>query len=237
MYILIEIYNSSFPNRNKEMREALNKNLECEHIEKIVVFCENGVEVPKHDKIISVISNDRMTFADYFNYANTHIKDKVCGIANADIYFDDTLKHMKKLQSNEFVCLTRWENNQIMGRFADCSQDSWFFKGKIEPKMIAASTFYLGTLRCDNQISYLAILCGYNVFNPSELISSHHLHEVEKERSYSEDYSGDASKLSRVAPTSEFKYDEDKIASFLGMFGGHPSGGFYKKTIREYLSN
>lgn len=242
IYLMLEFYNSEFENRNLEMRKALDNNLANEHIEKIVLFHEEDVEIPEHDKIISVLMTGRMTFADYFNYANTHIKDKICGIVNSDIYFDDSLSHMKQLKENQFVCLTRWEDDGLDGELMDvyngCSHDSWFFKGEIPPRVLIESAFYLGKMRCDNRIAFITFNNGYEVFNPASLIKSWHLHEVDSERTYNSNlqHQGDQMRMARVGVVDSFEYDENKVSSLVRLFGGNPSGQDFKAMIKLYKS-
>jgi hypothetical protein len=238
IYLLSEIYNSKFENRNKEMMQALHNNLECEHVEKVIIFHEDDVKLPNHEKIISENITGRMTYADYFNYINTNIEDKICGIHNSDIYFEDSIKHVKVLKENEFICLSRYnQNGKIQGN-PDCSQDSWFINSrkKIPTKMMLESCFNLGEMRCDNRISYTAFVNDYHVLNPSLLIKSHHLHANDEERTYELENYHDSLMSARVFPVSNMKYSINNVCSLLRM---GPQGyvyGQYFKNLTRYIN-
>lgn len=228
IYLLIELYNSEFENRNLEMKKALDKNLECENVDRVVIFHEPEVQIPEHDKIIRREISGRMMFADFFTYSNTYLRgNNICIVANSDIYFDETLDNVSKMQSKDFLCLSRWSNNELEG---DCfSQDSWIFKSVhgVPSSMIIDSAFTLGELGCDNRIAFNAIKYGYKVKNPAMLIRSHHLHKVFNERSYDNNKQPkNMLHMSTIEPSSTMNYDENKIGSFSALVGSSRMVGY-----------
>jgi hypothetical protein len=42
--LLTEFYKSKFEERNKELLDSLQRNIDCEHIKKIVLFYENSLD-------------------------------------------------------------------------------------------------------------------------------------------------------------------------------------------------
>jgi len=157
------------------------------------------------DNIIIVNRGERSTYGDFFRAMISYNKD-VNIIANADIYFDDTIKLAEKIKKMNCFALTRWENhngtvmsfNQRHGRPSppQWSQDAWIFRGSVvRPEsfdsVIAVNSsrqsveipFQLGIPGCDNKIAAVLREKGYNVTNPSLSIRAIHLHK-NSSRSY-----------------------------------------------------
>jgi hypothetical protein len=124
-------------------------------------------------------------------------------IANADIYFDETIGYAKKISEGECYALTRWE--LVNGRVVDFntrhgrpsppewSQDAWIFRGSIQPnkfdnvkalnesaRVTEIIPFTLGIPGCDNKFCALLKERGVNVMNPSKTIKAIHVHQDSK---------------------------------------------------------
>lgn len=175
------------PIRQQEYEEALQKNLDNELIDQIVLI---GVKFPEHKKI-NTISFPRPTYTDFLNIIRSTPKNESSYniIANTDIYFDDTLAEVPKyLRNNEVYALTRWdpvpptihENLEVqkprfsLWKWRKHSQDSWIFNGT--PKRKLKADYYLGIPGCDNNFAHKLYQCGYHVSNPSLSIKSYHVH-------------------------------------------------------------
>lgn len=236
VHLLIQLYKSKFEERNVEMMEALNKNLACEHIHKITIFLDGDVDLPAHEKINVVTNTARMTFSNYFEYINEVSQNEICCISNADIHFDDSLKHIQSMQADDFVVLSRDDvlnvplNNNALLR--DYSQDSWFIRSDkpIPHKMIEDTDFFLGELCCDNRVAFWAMVNGYNLINPCLLIKSYHIHKSDHTRTYNRtpDPSLNLNQMATVAASKKVKYIETNLASFVVTEHG---GGYFGKNF------
>jgi Glycosyl transferase family 2 len=118
----------------------------------------------------------RPTFAELFAVVNecTDQQD-VNIIANADIYFDDSLEAVTSIGLDECYALSRWDDTEAGLRLseADDSQDAWVFRGRIRS---IAAPFTMGVPGCDNRLAYLLSEAGYRLSNPSRSIRAIHLH-------------------------------------------------------------
>ena len=121
---------------------------------------------------------DRPTFGQTFELANKLYPDSVVIVANADIFFNTTLKKLKHIKwDNTFLALTRWDvdhNWSFVRVTNEFSQDVWIFKTPLKP--FIKSHFQLGKLFCDNAIAYWAVKSGLRVLNPSLTVQACHLH-------------------------------------------------------------
>lgn len=240
--LFIEFYKSKFPERNKELLEVLRKNIECEHIDKIVLFYENSLdeypEIPFSSKVEIAYIKSRMTFADYFEYYNKHFSNFICIVANGDIYFDESIQHVKNINENDFLCITRWNGDKLQEHDA-YSQDVWVFRKKIPDNMTKCAKFYLGRQQCDNRISFLAMKNGFNLINPCHLIKCHHLHNDPSKVTYNKkDMFDNALYLSTVEPSDTIEYDENKVCSYWGDASGtRYCGSWYIDFCRNEVND
>lgn len=116
----------------------------------------------------------RATFDDMFEAMADYPHD-VNVIANADIYFNGTIRKAWNIERHQCYALTRWEE-AIRGRnrhygHSD-SQDAWIFLGS--PGIRAP--FALGIPDCDGRLAWLLRNAGYMVTNPSLSIEAIHVH-------------------------------------------------------------
>lgn len=127
----------------------------------------------------------RPTYQDFFQWMAEFPND-INILANSDIYFDETLALVAKIDSRACYALTRWEerfgtivefDNKHIGKAkAMHSQDVWVFKGV--PR-IKNADFSLGQPGCDNRIAHIISRQGYKVLNPSLSIHAIHRHRNE----------------------------------------------------------
>lgn len=190
MILLLGFYTDEVPERTREFVECVRRNLEHPHIERIALFIEDltfptaslGPFVD-HPKIITIHHGRRVTYQDLFDYSNTHFKGAGIIIANADIYFDETLGHVSYLSlEGRMLCLSRWDehpdgSHRLLHR-AD-SQDAWIFQAPL-PKL--SGDFHLGKPGCDNRIAYEAERAGLALSNPSLTLRIKHLHTSDVRR-------------------------------------------------------
>ena len=121
----------------------------------------------------------RTTFGQCFNIANTSYPNQNIIIANADIYFNETLNYLDEYDlSDKFLCLTRWdvEPNGNLKYFANSigSYDVWIFKTPI--RKFLYDQIKLGTLNCDGAIAHQARVVGLKTSNPCKTVQCCHLH-------------------------------------------------------------
>jgi hypothetical protein len=176
MIRLFTSYYKDEESRMKELDSCLRRNIENSFIDEVVLLSE--IPAPNHNKINEIIRQGRPTFNTFFNAINLISSEgDISIIANADIYFDETIAGLSELKSDECFALTRWDmkENLDIKHYEDGfgSQDAWIFKGPI--RKIDAD-FMPGILGCDNRLGYEIARAGYKLRNPSKTIRSIHYH-------------------------------------------------------------
>jgi hypothetical protein len=143
--------------------------------------------VRNHPKYRSVKWEKRMTYADAFEYARTHIStDEIVGIINLDIYialaFDYQQMTSVLCTKNHFLALSRHEHGaeiRMDPAFSNIlhsnTQDGWFFKN---PVLQGDYNIELGRLGCDNAIAKKLKNAGYVVLNIPERFVIVHIDTV-----------------------------------------------------------
>ena len=181
--LIINLYVDKNADRQKELETVFQKNFNNTLIDTITCIVQNNYEFELYslgvghlDKLDAIILPSRPTFNDYFKLTKP---DYINIIANGDIYFDNTLSHVKNHYWGHKQCLalSRWDVNPSgFEKFLDNidSQDVWVLPGHVSH--IEGADFTLGTAGCDNRIAYLLHKSGYSVFNPGLDIKSYHLH-------------------------------------------------------------
>jgi len=185
MILYFPYYESPIVERHEEILICLQENINNKYIKKIIVVLEKPLETFPFDspKLEFWELYKRPTYSDMFEHANINYVGETCIIANSDIFFNDTLKHLENFNlENLFLCLTRYDlkldgslvfiNEDFMMR----SQDVWIFKSPVPTVLVERSKFHLGTNACDNMISRIATDSGLTTSNPSLLIETIHLH-------------------------------------------------------------
>jgi len=157
--LFINYFNHPNPIRQSEIKECLSKNL-------------------KNPNLTIYIIDGRPNYCDFFKKINEiTTKNDINIIANADIYFDKTIKLVKNIKENECYALCRWnvlKNRDVVFYNHIDSQDVWIFRGKI--KEVHNADFPLGKMGCDNAIADRLSNAGYTMLSPSEQIKTYHLH-------------------------------------------------------------
>lgn len=162
--LFINYFEHQNDERRKEIDYCLDMNTANENIDNII-FVQEGRRAKYNDFFLDM--------QDYPNDINI--------IANADIFFDETITKALEIKQNQCYALTRYEKEGrkwiLFGRNgtqdAWWSQDVWIFKGV--PKRINAN-FNLGIWGCDNHFAYLIWRAGYNITNPCSKIKCYHMH-------------------------------------------------------------
>jgi len=203
MILLTSYYDAKNERREAELLECRKKNLECKAFDRIhrffeqcEVLCIERQEANRvNGKEVYVIVNDRMTYKDYFVYANMALPNGtiVC-LANSDVWFDETLLNITDAQMDNrtFFACSRWGYmNEIGGwhwdegydKNAPISQDAWIFRTPINWGA-ANLDFSMGCMRCDNVLAGAMQQAGYRVLNPTlpgpKSLKIHHEHRSQQ---------------------------------------------------------
>jgi len=167
--LFVSHYQCGNRQRQRELNFCLRENEKNPIIDAIKLFAE------------------RPTYTNFFEQTELFPND-INILANADIYFNETLEHIKEIGIRDCYALTRWEldgktpvlfeekhvrNKQAKAKH---SQDVWIFKGAITS---IYGRFPLGIPGCDNRIAYEIIRRGYRLTNPSLTVQAIHLHKIE----------------------------------------------------------
>ena len=123
-----------------------------------------------------------MTFEAAFEYANKNVpRGSVCAVANADIYFDDSIREAVAHARHDTVyALLRWDVSPVDGTAVlkpqIDSQDSWVFQTPVRIAADGEMGFEIGRLRSDNRIAAIFLdTVQYRVVNNPLDIKTFHL--------------------------------------------------------------
>jgi hypothetical protein len=189
--------------KQKEIDYVLKTNCNNRFISKIYLLLEEDNDLyflSEHEKykIVKIITGKRLTYQDAFNVYNASLKNQIAILSNSDIYFDDSLEILDKINWNLKLIIspTRYEHyydgydNVIYGYEQDLgkhchwvksyqesiyAQDVWIWCNdgiNIDPQYDC--NFCLGMLACDNHISYIFHKNDYTVVASSKYICCNH---------------------------------------------------------------
>jgi hypothetical protein len=182
--LIVQYFRCATKERQEEIDICLRNNLLNNYISTVHLLTEEELDVSvfhNKDKIKQTVIGDRLTYRKAFEYANQCQDSSIWILANADIYFDESLKC---LENNELIntiyALSRHEiasdgSAKFMDEeYAHGSQDAWIFKPPVNIDSFF-SDFRLGIPGCDNRLAYELIKADYNVVNPSKIVKCYHL--------------------------------------------------------------
>ncbi|QJX01312.1 hypothetical protein FTUN_8956 [Frigoriglobus tundricola] len=191
MILLVGFYEDPDPGRHDELSTCLRCNVANDRLEEVHVFAEEALERDvagtypelRAAKVRVVAHGRRVTYRDLFAYAGRRLAGRRVVIANADIYFDDTLARLDAVDlAGRLLCLTRWDvRPDGSATFSDRgdSQDAWIF---VAPVRDFSCDFHLGVPGCDNRLAWEADRAGLAVANPSRSVRALHLHTSQVRR-------------------------------------------------------
>jgi hypothetical protein len=158
-------------------------------------------------KLHKVAYGRRLTYRAVFDYANGFPAGTQVAVANADIYFDVTVRRAAAEDlTDRMMCLSRWDvQDDGSLSFFDhpASQDAWIFQ---TPLRAFACDFPLGVPGCDNRLAWEASNAGLTLTNPSRTVRACHLHRsgvrryTERQRLAGPTLALPASRLGRRGP-------------------------------------
>jgi hypothetical protein len=141
------------------------------------------------DKIIQIDIQNRLKFKNVFKYINENNIQGYNIIINSDIFFDESINCIFKSDihiNKKMYALVRYEydendiqKSQIFGdgNRGD-SQDTWIIHStfSLNEKESKIFDFEFGKPGCDNKVTYLMSVLGFEILNDPEFIKTYHIH-------------------------------------------------------------
>ena len=183
-WLIQQYYVDSNHRRAREIQTCLERNLECELIDHVLLLNETEYALPSNPKLQTVSLPHRLRYYDVLVAARRSVPaGEFIIFANSDIYFNETLSYLWKIQMTAqrlFLALLRWEAGEpptIFGPRAD-SQDTWILSRDC---LDFAPTeeefgFPFGKPGCDNAIALIMMRHRFMIANPAYSIKTIHLH-------------------------------------------------------------
>ena len=186
-YWISQYFEPSHPSRAREIRECLEKNIQCPYIDHILLLTEKECSLPTSDKLIVHPFGKRATYADTFQVAIDKIpsgQQSILIFSNSDIWFDASLRSLWSINLQDRLCLAllRWEGSAIFGPRPD-SQDTWILGRDALTLDLTPFRFQYGIPGCDNVVSVELLKQKFLIVNPAYTIKTYH-HHASSIRSY-----------------------------------------------------
>ena len=183
----ISKFNSELNNdRNNEIRQCLNNNLNNPIVEKIHLYIDDNEALEyitnlNSHKINVIEVGKKPLYSDLFTYGINNLKNKICMITNSDIYIKECdLNILNKLNDNNTVfSLTRFEYDMscpLIQKY-EGSHDCFIFKYSINDSFLNNINHVQHVWGSENVVLYELVKAGICVFNPCIQIKIVHLHK------------------------------------------------------------
>jgi len=197
IYLIYQFFVHKDTDRNKELRECLRFNVENPNVDKIYLLNEKiynkeelGVESGKIEQRNIV---NRIKFKDIFSFVEQEQLKGYIITCNADIFFDKTVNNLRTSEmSKKKQILTQLRFDYTDKQLGKCklfgpradSQDTWIWHSNFNPyKEAKIFNFMFGKPGCDNKLTYLFNLIGFEVFNQPFFVKTYHI-QKSQERDY-----------------------------------------------------
>lgn len=158
--LIVNRWNEPHPVRRAELELCARKNADNPHIEVVVLEAQA-----------------RLSYQALFDAANARLAstDDISVIANADMYFDDTIVLAAALGPTDAYALSRYDvrADGTAQLIDSLGIDAWLFRGLIEGIKAA---FPLGSWATDVRLNAEIVAAGYRLYNPAKTIKSYHVH-------------------------------------------------------------
>ena len=188
LYFITQFFVSPKARRYNEIVHTLQKNAECDHVDRIILLNERTYDLPvSSPKIEQHIIGHRLNFRTVFQYIHEKVPaDVLVVVANSDIYLDDSWRLLWSLSMRDtFLSLLRWDVQEdpaekpvLFGPRSD-SQDTWV----VSSNSVKERTWKWDTLDisfgqngCDNAINVEMLRNKYMVVNPCMSLTTNHVH-------------------------------------------------------------
>jgi len=190
--VLIQQYYKPKENiREKELQLCLSMNIQCEFIDKIILFTESkGLILPSdpEKKIECIPLKKRLSYANCIEVIQKLGSGNLVAFANTDIYLTDTWRSIWSVNLKDvFVALLRWEEgvdgkeDTLFGPRND-SQDTWLIHSDsvLDRKWdLNALNIPFGQAGCDNAILVEFLRNKFKIVNPAINLKTVHVHKSE----------------------------------------------------------
>jgi len=182
MKLLTTFFEIDLAPRLDEFRFCIETLCALNFIEEYHIFFEGDVNkiliqdaytFLKNPKVRLIQVNERPTYKVLIDYANITMLNEICGIVNADIYFDDSVRQITEAPMDKrFYAITRINAD---GAYQNPgSQDLWVFKAPL----FVSPDIYIGVNGCDSFFAQQVHDAGYIVSNPCLTIHIYHKHTL-----------------------------------------------------------
>jgi len=197
IHVFCQFFLPKTADRVVEIQKCLRFNIENPCIAKVYLLNERIyteeemgiVDSSAKDKAKIVQSNlgRRLKFSDVFAYIDDQDIKGYNVIINSDIFLDKSIEKLQKSdihKEKKMIALLRYEydptnivKSKIFGPRHD-SQDTWILHSNfnIRPEHRKVFDFEFGKPGCDNKITYLMAILGYEVVNDPTFIKTYHVH-------------------------------------------------------------
>lgn len=197
IHVFCQFFLPKTADRVVEIQKCLRFNIENPCIAKVYLLNERIyteeemgiVDSSAKDKSKIVQSNHgrRLKFSDVFAYIDAQAIKGYNVIVNSDIFLDKSIEKLQKSdlhKEKKMIALLRYEydptnivKSKIFGPRHD-SQDTWILHSNfnIRPEHRKVFDFEFGKPGCDNKITYLMTILGYEVVNDPTFIKTYHVH-------------------------------------------------------------
>jgi len=191
-WLCTQFFRHSVPARHAELQECLRQNLLQPYLDRVVLFNERDEsaewkEWQGAEKIQQVVIGERLTYGRFLRYVHDVVPKGVFALlANADIYFGDSLLELWKVNwKDRMMALLRWDVQEdgeatLFGPRAD-SQDAWMvLSDSVQERTWTGTTFDfpLGKPGCDNAFAAHMLRQRFVLCNPALSFVSYHLHRT-----------------------------------------------------------
>jgi hypothetical protein len=165
--------------RLEEFKFCIGVICSLDFIERYYIYFEGDIVAIRSNPLYSFLNNEKVnliqinerpTYKVLIDYANGTMPNEICGILNADIYFDYTMKKLLAApMDNRFYAITRINRGEHQN---PGSQDVWVFRTPLS----FSPDIYMGINGCDSFLAQKAMDAGYKVTNPCLTIPVYHNH-------------------------------------------------------------
>ena len=185
--LIVQYYNDSNPERQKELDTCIQQNLNNPLFKRVINLSENGVQIPEniknHSKYFEYNIGKRITYQDVIDYCNQELEYETVIFGNLDIIFTNQTE--LTVSKNEVVALSRVENNNYNLFMSMSSQDSWMM---VPPLKIENCDFEVGSLGCDNAFADRVMKSRLKILNRGTKFLNIHLDQVRNQEQKQKQY-------------------------------------------------
>ena len=190
IHLFLQFYIGNDETHYHEIQFALQQNVKNPYVDSIIllnerIYTDTELGVTS-SKIKQIVIDKRITYYDFLNYNIDGYKVLV----NSDIFVDDTIQNICNSDIHlhkKIFALLRYEYNngnpilfcrkgKTTGR--EDSQDTWIIHSNhlFSKKELDIFKIQLGIPGCDNKVTYLFKILGYDIYNDPEYIKTYHCH-------------------------------------------------------------